>query len=217
MKEDNAKFEFENDIYSEEFFNFTTSILATINTLTSGTEEEQKRMSLLGETVARKVALDIVSHCNDNKAMEAMVAAMKNIFDKSDSACVSFLGSCLQENNAEGLLDLLLECPDSMSRNLTGDLVEHCLNRLKGIEKDLILLDDSKSYAVKFMDRMINALKLKAAKNQYRLQRYLQLFASWGDDSESDIGLRWMFKNHFIAKAADFILGKKSPLWDDKE
>jgi hypothetical protein len=95
VKEDNATFEFENDIYSEEFFNFTTSILATINTLTCGTEEEQKRISLLGETVARKVSLDIVSHCNDNKAMEAMVAAMKSIFDKSDSACVSFLGSCL--------------------------------------------------------------------------------------------------------------------------
>lgn len=26
-----------------------------------------------------------------------------------------------------------------------------------------------------------------------------------------------MFKNHFISKASDFILGKKSPLWDDKE
>lgn len=71
-----------------------------------------------------------------------MVGAMKDIFDLSPAACVSFLGSCLKEDQGEGLLDLLLECPDSMSRNLTGDLVEHCMERLKVVEKDLILEED---------------------------------------------------------------------------
>lgn len=45
----------------------------------------------------------------------------------------------------------------------------------------------------------------------------MQLIASFASDEKDDIGLRWMFKSHFVAKAGDFILGKKSPLWDDKE
>jgi len=131
---------------------------------------------------------------------------------------VSFIGAALKEDNAEGLLDILLECPDGLSRNQTGDLIEHCLDRLKVIEKDMILSDaEPKSYAVSFMQRLINAFKYKAAKNQYRLPRFLQLIASFANETEEsgDIGLRWMFKSHFISLAADFILGKKSPLWDD--
>jgi hypothetical protein len=45
------------------------------------------------------------------------------------------------------------------------------------------------------------------------------LIASWADVTEdgNDIGLQWMFKEHFIEKAGDFILGKKSPIWNDEE
>ena len=69
------------------------------------------------------------------------------------------------------------------------------------------------------MRKLIAAFKFKAAKNQYRLQRFMQLIVSWAKPTEDgdDIGLRWMFKEHFISKAADFVLGKKSPLWDDNE
>lgn len=35
--------------------------------------------------------------------------------------------------------------------------------------------------------------------------------------AEDEIGLRWMFAEHFIEKAGDFILGKKSPLWNSTE
>jgi len=140
-------------------------------------EDEKKKISLLGETIARKVALDIVSHCYDNKALEGMVTAMKSIFDLSDSACVSFIGSFLKEDNGEYLIDLLLECTENLSRNLTGDLIEHCLDRLKVIEKDLILAnpEDNKppSYAVSFVEKMISAFNVKASKKQYRIQRFL--------------------------------------------
>jgi len=44
-------------------------------------DEQRKKMNLLGEMIGRKVALDIVSRCHDNKALEDMVAAMKKIFD----------------------------------------------------------------------------------------------------------------------------------------
>lgn len=115
-------------------------------------EREKKTLSLLAEKVGRKVAFDIISHCHDNKPMEDMVDALKKNFDESDAACVSFLGNFINENEGEYLLDLLLECTDGLSRALTGDLLEHCLDRLKEIEKDMILEVDeagkSKSYAV---------------------------------------------------------------------
>ena len=56
---------------------------------------------------------------------------------------------------------------------MTGDLVQFCLNRLKTIEKDIILADDedgkTKSFAVVLMRKLISGFKNKAAKNQYRL------------------------------------------------
>lgn len=139
VKEDNAKFEFENDIYSDEFFNFTTDILQAINEMEVENDEQRKKMNILGETIARKISLEIVARCHDNKALEDLVGAMKKIFDISDAACVSFIGAALKEDNGEGLLDLMLECPDALTRNQTGDLIEHALDRLKFIEKDMIL------------------------------------------------------------------------------
>jgi hypothetical protein len=101
-----------------------------------------------------------------------MVGALKKIFDSSAAACMSFLGKCLQEDNAEYLLDLLLECTDASSRNMAGDLIEYCLLKLKTVEKDLILEKDAngepKAYSVKFINRCFDAFKTKAAKNQHK-------------------------------------------------
>lgn len=94
---------------------------------------------MLGEQVGRKVALDIVAHCYDNKQLENMVEALKKIFDSSDAACLSFMGNCLKEDSADYLMELLLDCTDGSSRNHAGDLIEHVLMRLRILEKDLLI------------------------------------------------------------------------------
>ena len=67
--EDNAKFEFENDIYSDEFFNFTTDILNSVAKMDVNSAET-KSIAIQAEAIGRKVALDIVAHCYDNKSLE---------------------------------------------------------------------------------------------------------------------------------------------------
>lgn len=69
------------------------------------------------------------------------------------------------------------------------------------------------------MNKMFDAFKVKAPKNQYRLQRFLQVISEFATPVEEgdDVGLRWFFKTHFIQRAGDFILGKKSPLWKEED
>lgn len=69
------------------------------------------------------------------------------------------------------------------------------------------------------MNIMFNAMKYRAPKNQYKIQRYIQLIASFANETSDgdDTGMRWLFKQHFIEKAGDFILGKKSPLWREED
>lgn len=138
--EDNAKFEFENDLYSDEFFTFTTEILASVAQM-EGDSAQLKKIFLKAEEIGRKVGLDIIAHCYDTKSLESLVDALKKIFDLSEAACVSFLGNFLKENSADYLVEILLDCSDGNTRNIVGDLIEHCLLKLRKVEKDLLLQD----------------------------------------------------------------------------
>ena len=94
---------------------------------------------------------------------------MKAIFDVSSAACVSFMGNCLKEASADYLLEILLECSDGASRNHAGDLIEHCLLKLRVIEKDYLFEKDDngdhKAYSAIFMTILFKAFKVRAAKN----------------------------------------------------
>lgn len=94
---------------------------------------------------------------------------MKTIFDVSDAACVSFMGNCLKESSADYLLEILLECSDGTSRNHAGDLIQHCLLKLRTIEKDFLFekndKGEPKAYSAIFMTVLFQAFKVRAAKN----------------------------------------------------
>jgi DNA-binding phage protein len=64
------------------------------------------------------------------------VEALIEIFKKDDDLCYDFMQECLNEDNGDYLMDLLLECPDSVARANVATLLKYVINRLKVLEKD---------------------------------------------------------------------------------
>jgi len=73
--EDNKKFTFENDIYSQEFFEFIKKILENVANLTDDSELSHELRSSSME-VAQKVLLDILARCFENGGMKSIVQIM---------------------------------------------------------------------------------------------------------------------------------------------
>ena len=66
MFEDNQKFEFENDIYSSEFFDFINGILKAVVTLDQNRSNPQQIMTQVKQnvlTVGKKAILEILAKC----------------------------------------------------------------------------------------------------------------------------------------------------------
>ena len=65
--EDNTKFTFENDIYSQEFFEFILQILSSISQLGGGDQFNDVRN--LGLQVGKKAAFEILLRCFNNNGI----------------------------------------------------------------------------------------------------------------------------------------------------
>ena len=65
-----------------------------------------------------------------------MVEALIEIFKKDDELCYTFMEQCLKEDGGNYLMELLLECPDTVARTNVAILMKYVLNRLKVLEKD---------------------------------------------------------------------------------
>lgn len=113
---DNHKFTFENDIYSQEFFDFTKSILTSIANLGDSENPEVQSSLTGGIQVARKVIFDILARCTAtlSSGMSHVVKIMIDIFEKDQTnrLCKNFVEGLLAENNAEPVLEILLDCTE---------------------------------------------------------------------------------------------------------
>ena len=66
----------------------------------------------------------------------------------------------------------------------------------------------------RFIQKSISLLNTQVAKNWSRFDSFLELLEHFAED---DTGLEFFFKQHFIEKACDFLLGRKSPLSSPSE
>ena len=64
MHEDNKKYQFENDIYSAEFFDFILQILGGVAGLEAGAEYDQVKN--LGLQIGKKAMFEILVRCFTN-------------------------------------------------------------------------------------------------------------------------------------------------------
>lgn len=75
--EDNMKFEFENDIYSQEFFDFVNGIIKAVTSLAASFKNTDCTSAM---KVGKKAIFEIVSKCFYNKCITNMVDTFIDLF-----------------------------------------------------------------------------------------------------------------------------------------
>ena len=95
--EDNQKFEFDNDIYSQEFFDFIKGILESVKaTLKGGVVTEQdapllSKVKSLTLQVGKKAILDLLAKSYHNSSIKQMIEVLIEIMKQYETLCYTFL------------------------------------------------------------------------------------------------------------------------------
>lgn len=93
----------------------------------------------LGLQIGKKVGFDILSHCYDNAGLTHLSSVLIDILKSSDQACLEFMQTLLDEDDAEPVMEILFDCPDKISRKYLIRIIRYLVCRLKEIEKESIL------------------------------------------------------------------------------
>ena len=90
--DDNQKFEFDNDIYSSEFFEFVRSILVAASHHTQ-VEDPHLKQSLKEKALAvgKKTVMDLLCKCFHNGQIKQLCDTLIEIMKQDDSLCRAFL------------------------------------------------------------------------------------------------------------------------------
>lgn len=187
---------FENDIYSTEFFDFILKIMRGIAGLESS---ESKDMGL---KIGKKVGFDILARCLDNTGLPLLTSAMIEILKSSDQACLDFMETMLDDDDAEPIMEILFDCPDKIARKNLIRIIRYLLCRLKDIEKDKIMANEfdvltetfttysgetatrqilePRSFALKFIKLLKSIMSTRAARSWKLIDTYMDIFFSFG-------------------------------------
>jgi len=62
--------------------------------------------------ISKKLGFEILARCHDSTGIEKVVQSMINILKTDDHLCVRFLQNLINDNRAELVIKILLDCPD---------------------------------------------------------------------------------------------------------
>lgn len=93
----------------------------------------------MGLTIGKKVGFDILARCFDNNGLTYLKSAMVKILKSSDEACIEFMTTLLDDDDAEPIKEILFDCPDKIARKNLMSIIRYLVCRLKEIEKDKIV------------------------------------------------------------------------------
>lgn len=127
---------FENDIYSAEFFDFVMKIMQGVAGQNDAIAKE------MGLQIGKKVGFDILARCYDNTGVMPLSYVMIDILKGSDSACLDFMSTLLNDDDGEPVMEILFDCIDKMARKYLMRIIRYLICRLKDIEKDAILANE---------------------------------------------------------------------------
>ena len=113
VMDDNQKFEFDNDIYSSEFFEFVRSILVAASQHTK-VDDPSLKNSLKEKALAvgKKTVMDLLCKCFHNGQIKQLTETLVEIMKQDDSLCRAFLQSCFDDDHCNFLMEVLLDCTD---------------------------------------------------------------------------------------------------------
>ena len=89
---------------------------------------------------------EILVRCFHNTKISNVGQIMIDILKKSDALCVSFLKTLLEEDNAEAIMEILIEGKDAAAVRHCSRVIKFLLCKMKLIEKDDIMNDVREKY-----------------------------------------------------------------------
>lgn len=206
--DDNQRYTFESDIYSQEFFDFIKEILVNVSSYAEDESLNQVRTHTM--EVAHKAVFKILARCFYNSGIKEIVTIMIDIFAKDDKLVRDFVKSLLDANNAKVVMECLLDCDDACTRINVGHLIKYLLCRLKEIERDQLLsgeketiketvfdkvadkevaleLERPVSVAARFINHMVSLFNNWVAKQWKRFDCYNDILLSFGIHSSEEV------------------------------
>ena len=127
--EDNKKYTFENDIYSKEFFNFLQDVLA------SAAKYDIEDVKTIALQIAQRGGFEILARCKMNAAVAPVAQVMIDILASSDAACRTYMKQLIENNNAEVMMEILLDTSSEFARKQVVRVIKFLLCKLKLLEK----------------------------------------------------------------------------------
>ena len=201
--EDNHSVSFENDVYSQEFFDFVLKIMKGVADSDSTAAKE------IGLIIGKKVGFEILARCYENTGLKQLAPVLINILKSSDKACIDFMKQLLDDDDAEVVMEILFDCPDMHARRNLIRIIRYLVCRLKEIEKDAILGNEfdeieetyvdiykrqctrsrkvPKALVLRFLDLLKAFMPTRAARSWKLIDTYMELLHSFGVQSASDV------------------------------
>lgn len=203
VSEDNKKFEFDNDIYSQEFFDFVKGILLSVQVTLQTDSASNADPALICQVkqramqVGKKTVMDLLAKCFHNAAIKQLTEVLTEIMKQDEALCATFLDQCFQEDHCNYLLEILLDCTDATARMYVGGLLKFIITRLKFQEKDRLFetekitttnengevtstVEQPASLCARFIMKCLSLFNTQVAKNWARFDNFMDIIYSFG-------------------------------------
>lgn len=190
--DENKQFGFENDLYSQDFFDFVLTLEKDALQI-SAERPERNEMVRQAITLGSRVSFDLLAKAFNNGCLGQHVATLLDLLksDQSGDLCREFLDTVYEVDNFEYLFELLLECRDTLARSHIATLMKHILVTLKMQDKDIFFeaedyevegddgrkmtMQRPKSLFARFITSALGLLNTKVAKSWSRFDQFHEL------------------------------------------
>lgn len=190
--EENRQFGFENEIYSQDFFDFVLSIQQDVLSQ-KATHPEGAEMMKRALVLGSKTTLELLAKAFNNSCLDEHVGVLLDLLraDESKTLAKEFLDAWYREDGYDYLFSLLLECPDSIARTHVATLLKYVLVTLKMQERDYLhepedyevvgddgqklIMQRPRAHCTRFVTRALELLTSRVAKNWSRFDQFQEL------------------------------------------
>ncbi|XP_030376197.1 ubiquitin carboxyl-terminal hydrolase puf [Scaptodrosophila lebanonensis] len=209
--QDNRQFLQDRNIFEHTYFNFMWQICGHIpQTLISETD-----VTCMAAKLSMSFFIETFIHAKEKPTMVPWVELLTKQFNASQEACEWFLSHMSIEPFWP--VQVLIQCPNQMVRQMFQRLVIHVIQRLRGSHADLYLVvetdDDDKeligqaSCVTRFITSLISLLEHGARSHLRHLSEYFSLlleFSRMGDEEAM-----FLLRVGILKSLVDFYLGHK--------
>ena len=156
-----------------------------------------------------KAGFELLARCENNSNLTLIAKVMIEILKSSDTLCKTFLKSLLDNNNAELVMEILLEANDKSAQLHVARVIKYLFCKMKVLEKediqsnaketfkDTFIDSDGKEHnpererpkalSLRFLKLLLSHLSGRATKNWKTFDYYLELIAAFALHSHEEM------------------------------